>query len=54
MLVLTRKENQVICIGKDITVMVVDIQAGQVRLGIVAPKEVSVDRKEIREQKEAM
>jgi carbon storage regulator len=47
MLVLSRKTNQSIMIGKDIEVVVLDVQKDQIKLGIRAPKEVSVFRKEI-------
>ena len=48
MLVLSRKLGERIAIGPDVIVEVVDIQGRYVRLGIVAPKEVVVDREEIR------
>ena len=47
MLILTRKPGEVIRIGNDITVTVLSVQGQQVRLGIDAPKDVSVDREEI-------
>lgn len=47
MLVLSRKSNQSIIIGKDIEIMILDIQKDQIKIGIKAPKEVSVFRKEI-------
>ena len=47
MLVLTRKTKQSIMIGDDIEVTVVDIRGDKVRLGINAPKEISVHRKEV-------
>ena len=47
MLVLTRKTNQSIMIGDNIEVTVVDIRGDKVRLGINAPKEISVHRKEV-------
>ena len=46
MLVLERKRNQSIMIG-DIAVMVVEIRGGKVKLGIEAPKEVPVHRREV-------
>ena len=49
MLVLSRKKNESIVIGEDIVVAVVDIRHDKVRLGIEAPKEVSVHRREIYE-----
>ena len=47
MLVLSRERDQTILIGDDIEVTVVDIRGDKVRLGITAPKEVSVHRKEV-------
>jgi len=50
MLVLTRKVHQSIVIGDEIEVVVLEVRGEQVRLGIRAPKNVSVHRKEIYEQ----
>ena len=50
MLVLTRKVNQAIVIGNDVRVVVVAIEGDQVRLGIEAPRDVAVDRSEVREK----
>ena len=47
MLVTTRKTGEVIHIGDDITITVVTVGMGRVRLGITAPKDVPVFRKEI-------
>ncbi len=47
MLVLKRKKDESIMIGKDITVTVLQCDDGTVKLGIEAPKEVKVYRKEI-------
>ena len=47
MLVLTRRMDERIVIGDDIIVTVVRIQDGKVRLGIQAPNEVAVHRKEV-------
>ncbi|MEM9242425.1 MAG: carbon storage regulator CsrA [Pseudomonadota bacterium] len=47
MLVLTRKKQQSIHIGSCIKITVLDNRSGQVRLGIEAPKEISVYRDEI-------
>lgn len=47
MLVLNRKRNESIVINDDITIVVVEIREDKVRLGVVAPKEVPVHRKEI-------
>lgn len=48
MLVLSRLENEAICVGPDVEVVVVEIRRDKVRLGIKAPRELSVDRKEVR------
>jgi carbon storage regulator len=50
MLVLTRKPNQSIVIGDDIELTVIEVRGDQVRIGIEAPKSISVHRKEIYEQ----
>ena len=50
MLVLTRKVNQSIVIGDDIEVVVLEVRGEQIRLGIKAPRDVVVHRKEIYEQ----
>ena len=47
MLVLTRRTNQSIMIGQDVTVTVLEIRGDQVRLGIRAPREVAVHREEV-------
>lgn len=47
MLVLSRHVNEKILIGDDIEVVIVDIRGDKVRLGIQAPKDVSVHRKEV-------
>jgi carbon storage regulator len=47
MLVLTRKKNESIVIGDDIKITIVDVRGDQVKLGITAPKNVSVHREEI-------
>lgn len=47
MLVLSREKNEAIVIGDNITIVVVEIRGGKVRLGIDAPKEVPVHRKEV-------
>lgn len=47
MLVLSRKKNESIVINDDITIVVVEIRRDKVRLGIEAPKEVPVHRREV-------
>lgn len=49
MLVLSRNRDQVICIGDNIQITIVDIQRDKVRLGIDAPPEVPVHRLEVYE-----
>lgn len=51
MLILTRNVGELLHIGDDITVTVLGIRGQQVRLGIQAPREVTVDREEIRERR---
>lgn len=50
MLVLSRKINQSIMVGDDVEIMIVDIKQDQVKIGIIAPKQVKVYRKEIFEE----
>lgn len=50
MLILTRRVNETINIGDDITVTVLAVDGMQVRLGINAPKEVEVHREEVYER----
>ena len=50
MLVLTRKAGESIVIGNEVTVTVVEVRNGQVRLGIEAPRSIEVHRKEVYEQ----
>lgn len=47
MLILSRRIGETLCIGDDIEVTVLEVKGGQVRLGIHAPKDVSVHREEI-------
>ena len=49
MLVLSRKKDEKIVIGDQITLMVIDIRGDKVRLGIEAPKDVAVHRQEVYE-----
>jgi carbon storage regulator len=50
-LILSRRNNEVICIGDDIKITVTKLRDGRVWLGIDAPKHIKVDREEIREAK---
>ncbi|MDR0620789.1 MAG: carbon storage regulator CsrA [Deltaproteobacteria bacterium] len=47
MLILTRKIGEIVTIGDDIKIQVVDVKGRQVRLGIQAPAEWSVHREEV-------
>ncbi|MFC1855853.1 carbon storage regulator CsrA [Thermodesulfobacteriota bacterium] len=49
MLVLTRKKNESIIIADDIEITVVDISKGHIKLGIKAPRNITVHRKEVYE-----
>ena len=49
MLVLSRKKDEKIIIGDKITLMVIEIRGDKVRLGIEAPKDVTVHREEVYE-----
>ncbi len=49
MLVLTRKRDESIIIGDNIIITVIGIRGDKVRLGIEAPKEVSIHRQEVYE-----
>ena len=49
MLVLSRKKNESIVINNNITIVVVEIRGDKVRLGVEAPKEVPVHRREVYE-----
>jgi carbon storage regulator len=48
MLVLSRKSGEAICIGSGITVSVLGIKGGRVRLGLSAPPKIPIHRAEIR------
>lgn len=47
MLVLSRRLGEEIKVGKDITLKIVDIERGKVRIGVTAPREVPVYRSEL-------
>lgn len=50
MLVLSRKKGESIVIGDNVTLTVVEVRGDCVRLGITAPREVRIDRSEVRER----
>lgn len=47
MLVLSRQKDESIMIGDDVEITIVDVRGDKVRLGITAPREISVHRKEV-------
>jgi len=53
MLILTRKSGETITIGDDIHIRVLGVKGGQVRIGVDAPREVSVNREELSERTRA-
>lgn len=50
MLILTRKLNESITIGDDVKITVLEIEKGHVRLGIDAPRHISIHREEVYER----
>jgi len=50
MLILTRKINETLMVGDDVSVTVLGIKGGQIRIGINAPREVGVHRQEVYEK----
>lgn len=47
MLILTRKTDESLLIGDDVEITVLSVRGGQVKLGVKAPKEITVHRREI-------
>lgn len=50
MLILTRSAGEEIIIGDDVTVTVLGVKGNQVKIGVNAPKDIPVHRKEIAEK----
>ena len=53
MLALTRRRGESIMVGSDVELVVLSVQGDQVKLGFVAPKNITIHRKEIYEQIQA-
>jgi len=49
MLVLSRQKDESIMIGDNVEITIVDVRGGKVRLGIAAPKDIPVHRREVYE-----
>ena len=47
MLILTRKVNETVMIGHDVTITVLSVNGNQVRIGVNAPRDVAVHREEV-------
>jgi len=54
MLVLTRKQNETIEVGRSVTIRIVQIKGNKVRIGIDAPAECSIRRGEVRARDEQL
>ena len=50
MLILTRRVGETVVIGDNVTVAIIGVKGNQIRIGINAPKDVTVHRKEIYER----
>jgi carbon storage regulator len=47
MLILTRKANETLTVGNDVTLTILGVKGNQVRIGVNAPKEIPVHREEV-------
>lgn len=54
MLILTRRINEALVIGDNVTVTVLGVKGNQVRIGVDAPKDVSVHREELASKGDAI
>jgi carbon storage regulator len=52
MLILTRRPQETIRVGEDITITILGVEGNKVRVGIAAPRDVAVDREEVFERKQ--
>jgi carbon storage regulator len=50
MLILTRRIDESLVIGDDVTITILGIEGNQVRIGVAAPKDVAVHREELSEK----
>jgi carbon storage regulator len=50
MLVLSRRVGESLIIGNDVKVTMIEVEGGQIKLGICAPKEVAVHRQEVHQR----
>jgi carbon storage regulator len=50
MLILTRRVGETVMVGDDVTVTIIGVKGTQVRLGVSAPKDVTVHRQEVYER----
>lgn len=50
MLILTRRIGETLIVGDEVTVTVLGVKGNQVRIGVTAPKDVSVHRQEVYEK----
>lgn len=53
MLILTRREGEVVCIGDNVKFTVLGIKGSQVRIGVDAPRDVAVHREEVKQRIDA-
>jgi len=51
MLILMRRPGETICVGDDVTITILGIERNRVRLGVKAPRDITVDRQEVAERK---
>jgi len=51
MLILTRRPQEAIRVGSEVTITVLGVEGGKVRIGITAPRHIAIDRQEIYDRK---
>lgn len=52
MLILTRRPQETIRVGEEVTITVLGVEGSKVRIGISAPRHITVDRQEVFERKQ--